>query len=78
MINYKQNYNLSSIYICMVLIVYNIYNSNYNYINRIINQIFLFNYTSVFIIINIIGLYLLLNNISFELKISCSVKYKKN
>lgn len=78
MINYKQNYNLNSIYVCMILIFYNIYNSNYNYINRIINQIFLFNYMSVFIIINIIGLFLLLKNLSFEIKISCSVKYKKN
>jgi hypothetical protein len=69
-----QNYDLNSLYICLLLIVYNVYNSNY--INIILNKIYLLNYTSIIIVINIVGLYLLLKKLSFEVNIRCSVKYK--
>ena len=30
---FNQNYNFNSLYICLLLIAYNIYNSNYDLIN---------------------------------------------
>ena len=73
--DFIQNYNINSLYICLLLLVYNICKSNYEYINIILNKIYLLNSTSFIIIINIIGLYLFLKNISFEVNIKCSIKY---
>ena len=70
---FVQNYN--SLYICLLLFMYNVYKSNYEYINIIFNKLYLFNYISFIIIINIIGLYLLLKKISFEVTIKWSIKY---
>jgi len=74
--DFIQNYNINSLYICVLLLVYNICKSNYDYINIILNKIYLLNYTSFIIVINIIGLYLFLKNVSFEVNIKCSLKYK--
>jgi hypothetical protein len=74
--DFIQNYNISSLYICLLILVYNIYKSNYEYINIILNKICLINYTSFIIMINIIGLYLFLKNVSFEINIKFSLKYK--
>jgi hypothetical protein len=74
--DFIQNYNINSLYICLLLLVYNICKSNYEYINIILNKIYLLNSTSFVIIINIIGLYLFLKNISFEVNVKCSIKYK--
>ena len=73
--DFNQNYNLN-LYIWTLLLIYNIWKSNYEYINIILNKIYLLNLTSFIIIINIIGLYLFLKNVSFELNIKCSIKYK--
>ena len=73
--DFIHNYNINSLYICASLLVYNIYKSNYDYINIILNKIYLLNYTSVIIVINIIGLYLFIKNVSFEVNIKCSLKY---
>jgi len=74
--DFVQNYNINSLYLCLILFVYNIWKSNYDYINIIFSKIYLFNYTSFIIVINIIGLYLFLKNVSFEVNIKCSLKYK--
>jgi len=74
--DFIQNYNINSLYICLLLLVYNICKSNYHYINIILNKIYLLNYTSFIILINIVGLYLFLKNVSFEVNIKCSLKYK--
>jgi hypothetical protein len=74
--DFIQNYNINSLYICLLLLVYNICKSNYDYINIILNKIYLLNYTSFIILINIVGLYLFLKNVSFEINIKCSLKYK--
>ena len=74
--DFIQNYNVNSLYICLLLLLYNICKSNYQYINIILNKIYLLNYTSFIIVINIIGLYLFLKNVSFEVNIKCSLKYK--
>ena len=74
--DFIQNYNINSLYICLILLLYNIWKSNYEYINIILNKIYLLNYTSFIIIINIVGLYLFLKNLSLEINIKCSIKYK--
>ena len=74
--DFIQNYNINCLYICLLLLVYNICKSNYDYINIILNKIYLLNYTSFIILINIVGLYLFLKNVSFEINIKCSLKYK--
>jgi hypothetical protein len=70
------NYNFNSLYVCLLLIIYNIWKTNYEYINIIINKLYLLNYTSLIIIINICGLYLILTKISFEINIKYSIIYK--
>lgn len=56
--------------------MYNIWKSNYDLINIILSKLYLFNYTSFMIVINIIGLYLFLKNLSFEVNIKWTIKYK--
>jgi hypothetical protein len=75
--DFIQNYNINSLYICLLLLVYNVYKSNYDYINIILHKIYLLNSTSFIIVINMIGLYLLLKNLSFEVNIRCSLKYER-
>ncbi len=71
-----QNYNLNILYICLLLIMYNIWKSNYEYINIILSKLYLFDYTSFIIVINIIGLYFFIKKLSFEVNINWSIKYK--
>jgi hypothetical protein len=70
----NKKYNFNSLYICLLFLTCNIFIRNYDYINIFLNKIYLWNYTS-FIIINIVGLYLFLKNISFEVNIQWSIKY---
>ena len=74
--DFVQNYNINSIYICLIILIYNIWKNNYEYINIICKKIYLFNYISLIIILNIIGLYLLLKKLSIDISIKCSIKYK--
>jgi hypothetical protein len=76
MAEFIQNYNFNSLYICLLLFMYNIWKSNYEIINIILSKLYLFNYTSFMIVINIIGLYLFLKNLSFEVNIKWTIKYK--
>lgn len=76
MLDFVKNYNINSLYLCLLLLIYNIWKFNFEYINILLHKIYLFNYTSVIIVINVIGLYLFLKNVSFELNIKCSLKYK--
>lgn len=69
---YTNNYNFNSLYICLLIIIYNIYYSNYEYINIFLTKIYLLNYTSFILIISIIGLLLFLRNLSIKM----SIKYK--
>jgi hypothetical protein len=70
------NYNFNSLYICLLIIIYNIWETNYEYINIIVNKLYLLNYTSLIIIINIYGLYSILTKISFEVNMKFSIIYK--
>ena len=71
-----QNYNFNILYISLLVIIYNIWKSNYEYVNIILSKLYLLNYASIMIVINIIGLYLFLKNVSFEVNIKWSIKYK--
>ena len=50
-----QNYNFNTLYCCLLLLFYNIYKSNYEYINIIYLKLYLLNPVSFIIAINIIG-----------------------
>ena len=71
-----QNYNFNMLYMSLLVIIYNIWKSNYEYVNIILSKLYLLNYVSLLILINIIGLYLFLKNVSFEVNITWSIKYK--
>ena len=71
--DFIQNYNINGLYVCLLLFVYNIWKSNYEYINIILHKIYLLNYTSLIIVINIVGLYLFLKNLSLEVNINFSL-----
>ena len=71
-----QNYNFNILYMTLLVIIYNIWKSNYEYVNIILSKLYLLNYASLMIVINIIGLYLFLKNVSFEVNIKWSIKYK--
>ena len=66
-----QKYNFNSLYICGLVLIYNLWKSN-DYINIIFNKMYLLDSTSIIIAINIIGLYLFLKNVSFEITVKCS------
>ena len=72
------NYNFNSLYVCLLLIIYNIWKTNYDYINIniIMNKLYLLNYTLIIIIINILGLFLILRKLSFEVNIKYSIIYR--
>ena len=74
--DFHHKYNLNSVYICLLLLIYNICKSNYEYLHVLWNKICLLDYTSFIIIIIILGLYLFLRNICFEVNINFSIKYK--
>jgi hypothetical protein len=74
--DFIQNYNINSLYICLILLGYNIWKYNFEYINIILHKLYLLNYTSFIIIINLIAIYLFLKNLSLEVNIKFSVKYK--
>lgn len=71
-----QKFEFNSVYICLLLFIYNLWKSSLVYINIILYKLYLLNYTSVLIAINIIGLYLFLRTLTFEINIQCSIKYK--
>lgn len=73
----NQIYNFNSLYIIGLIIIYN-FNifTYYEYIKLFISNIILLNYPTLIIFINIIGFYLFLKNVSFE--INLKISYKKN
>lgn len=70
----NKTYNLDSMYIFVIILLYTIFTSNYEYIKLFISKIILFNYSSLLIFINITGIYLFLKNISFEINLKISYK----
>lgn len=79
---FNQKYNIQSLSVCFLLFLYQICISNdyeyyYNHLASIINKIYLLDSTSCLIVINIIGLYLFLKNLSFTVNIQCSLQYSQ-
>jgi hypothetical protein len=70
----NKTYNLDSMYIFGIILLYTIFTSNYEYIKLFISKIILFNYSSLLIFINITGIYLFLKNMSFEINLKISYK----
>ena len=66
------NYNFNSLYICAFLLVCHMCHSNFEYINIIVSQLYSLNQYSFIIAINLVGLYLFLKNIQFEVNLKCS------
>ena len=73
---FVQHYHFNSFYVCLLLLIYNIWKSNHEFINLLLEKLLLLNSTSFLIMINIIGIYLFLRNVSFEINIKWSIKYK--
>ena len=71
---FTQTYNFNSLYICFVIIIYNIWKMNYDFIISIVNKLLAFNFNSFAIICNLIGLYLLLKKLHFEIIIKVEIK----
>jgi hypothetical protein len=71
---FTQKYNWNSLYICLLILLYNICVSNYEYIQLFIRKIIVCDYISLFLFINTIGLYLFLKNITFEIHFNISYK----
>ena len=72
--DYIQEYNFNSVYISIILLV--AYHTNYKYyIDVLLSNIYLLNYTSLLIIINIICLYIMLTRIKINVEVKWSVKY---
>ena len=70
----SQNYNFNSLYIVWIIILYNIFTTNYDYIKLCINKIMLFDHISIIIFVNVIGIYLFLKNITFEINFTISYR----
>ena len=75
---FNQNLNFNSLYVCLLLLLYNILRDNYGYLILIYNKFYLFNYQSLIILINAIGLYFILLKLSFDLSINIkwSINFK--
>jgi len=72
-----QNYNFNSLYICLLLFINNIWKYNYEYIYYIfLSNLYSCSWNaSLIIVINIVGLYLFLKKLSFEVNIKWTIKY---
>ena len=67
-------FRTNGLHICVLLFAYNLWLANYEFVNILLSKIYQCNYMSVIIIINIIGLYLLLTKLSFEVNIKLSYR----
>jgi hypothetical protein len=73
--DFFQQYQFNSLSVCVLLLIYNIWKSNYEYFYLLWNKLILLDYTSLIIIINIIGIYLFLKNLTFEINIHFTIKH---
>jgi hypothetical protein len=65
-------YQFNSLYIFGLLLLYNIFTSNYKYIIFVIKKILAFNYISFLLFIT--GIYLFLKHVSFQIHLEISYK----
>ena len=64
---YIQEYNFNSVYMSIILLIASYSNYKY-YVDVLLSNIYLLNYTSLLIIINIICVYIMLTKITIEVK----------
>lgn len=70
MLEYIKDIKINIIYFFLFLLI-----SKYDISLIILHKLYLLNYTSLFILLNIIGLYLFIKNISFEINLKFNIKY---
>ena len=73
MIDLMEITDLNAVYILIILIISIIYDISYN--NYLYNYLILLNYTSCFLIINIIGLYLFLKNFKMRVRFNLNIQF---
>ena len=66
MSEYIQESNFNSVYMSLLLLV--VCYSNYNYVEMMLSNIYVLNYMSLLIIINIIFLYIMLTKITVKVE----------
>jgi hypothetical protein len=71
-----KNYSINIVYLLLLAFMYNMYKYNYEYVHIFLTKLSLLNHTSLIIVINILGLYLFLNRLSFEINIRWTISYK--
>lgn len=72
MADFLQTCTINTLYVYLFLIIYNLFTTNYFYIRYIVVNLILCNYHSLIILINLIGIYLFLKKVTFEISIKCS------
>ena len=70
MIDILEATDLNAVYILFIAIIYDIYYNKYLY-----NYLILLNYTSCFLIINIIGIYLFLKYFKIQVRFNLSIQF---
>jgi hypothetical protein len=70
------NYSINIIYLFLLAFIYNMYKYNYEYVYIFLTKLSLLNHTSLIIVINILGLYLFLKRLTFEINIRWTISYK--
>lgn len=68
------NFNINNLYLSILILLYNIIYTNYDTIKQFLILLG-YNYITGFMIINIIGLYLLLNKLKCEINIKWTIKF---
>ena len=68
--DFNMKFNFNSLYVCILLLLYNILRDNYSYLLILFNKLYLLNYYSFLIFINICGLYFILLKLSFDFSIN--------
>jgi hypothetical protein len=61
------NYNFSSIYIILIAILYKTLTLDFGYFSPLINSLYQVNSFSIFLIINLLGLFVLLTRLKFNI-----------
>lgn len=73
-----QQFDFNSLYVCLALLAYNVCKSNCEYINIIYEKLYSYHYcTLIIIFINVVGLTILLKNVTFQISIKYSIYYNK-
>ena len=73
MVEINRDYNFYGYYILLFAIVPCLVNDNYYYFNYLFNRLYTLNYYFVFLCVNIIGLFVFLYRLKFEIQIKIKI-----